>query len=79
MSPEVDEVGLSMALMRPLPRLKLKVWIAADPWLPTSTSPSEEELYFVPQATSTPIATRATTPSSHANLVDILCLISMFR
>src|SRR5450432_538449 len=68
-----------MAPMWPLPSLKLKVWIAAEPWLPTRTSPSDEESYVVPQATSTPIATRATTPSSHANLVDILCLISMFR
>ena len=64
--------------MWPLPRLKLNVWIAADPWLPTSTSPSDEESYVVPQATSNPIETNTTTPSSHANRVDILCLISMF-
>jgi len=58
-------------------RLKLKVCISPDPWLPTSNRPLDDELYLLPQAINAPIETSTTTPSSH-NRFDILSFISLF-
>src|SRR5580658_7449691 len=62
----------------PLVRLKLKACTAAEPKLGTITKPSDEAEYVLLQASSVAIASRITTASTQAHLLDILRFISMF-
>src|SRR5581483_1827119 len=73
----VSAGGFAMAETCPLFNVKLKVSITPDPRLPTSNNPLEDELYLLPQASSTAMDSSAPTPSS-PNRFDILSFISKF-
>jgi hypothetical protein len=62
----------------PLVRLKLKACTTAEPKLGTITKPSDEAEYELLHATSVAIASRTSTASTQAHLLDILRFISMF-
>jgi hypothetical protein len=70
---------LLTAEMLPLARLKLNVSITAEPWLPTNTNPSDDELYVVPHATISATKTSPSNPNRPANRFDILGLISISK
>src|SRR5258708_22344100 len=63
----------------PLPRLRLKVCITAEPCVGTTISPFEEGLYLVLHAIKKPIATRTSIAPIQVNLVRILRFISCER
>ena len=62
----------------PLVRLKLNACTTAEPRFGTITRPSDEAEYVLLQASSMAIASRITTASTPAHLLDILRFISMF-
>src|SRR5271169_6880973 len=76
-SPNVDGEVLRSDTC-PLVRLKLNACTTAEPALGTSTKPSLEAEYVLLHATSVAIASRTSTASTQAHLLDILRFISMF-
>ena len=74
----VSFVGLPIGEIWPLFNVKANVCSAEDPWLPTISNPSVEELKLLPHANKNPIDTSPSIAPSSPNRFDILSFFSMF-